>query len=221
MNMRTDSEIQQAVQRELEWDSRVDHTDIGVSVRNGIVTLDGNVDSWAKRVAAQQAAHRVGGVLDVANDIRVKPPGAAARTDSDVAEAVRLALDWNVFVPQGAIHSTVSNGTVTLDGEVDFLAQRDDAERAIEHLAGVTLVLNNIIVKVGPARHAGDVRQAIHNALERRATRESDRIRVDERDGVVTLSGVCHTWPERKAIVGAARGTPGVRSVHDELRIIP
>jgi osmotically-inducible protein OsmY len=219
--MKTDSEIQQAVQCELEWDSRVDHTDVGVAVRSGIVTLNGKADSWAKRIAAQEAAQRVDGVLDVANDLVVELTGTATRTDADIAQAVRHALAWNVFVPHTAIHSTVSNGQVTLEGQVEFLVQRDDAERAIEHLAGVRLVINDLVVRHPQTAPLGDVRRAIHDALERRAARESHRIRVDNRDGIVTLSGTCHTWADKKAVVGAARGTVGVRSVHDELRIEP
>jgi len=219
--MKSDSEIQRAVQRELEWDSRVEHTDIEVAVRGGVVTLNGVADCWTKRVAAQEAAHRVDGVLDVANDLRVTPAGEETRSDADIAQAVRRALDWNVFVPHAAIHSTVSNGVVTLEGEVEFLVQRDDAEKAIEHLAGVSFVFNNIVVKHHKTAPIGDVRRAIHDALERRAARESERIRVDNKDGIVTLSGACRTWADKKAAVGAARGTLGVRSVHDELRIEP
>jgi osmotically-inducible protein OsmY len=169
--MKSDSEMQQAVQRELEWDSRVDHTDIGVTVRNGVVTLSGTADCWAKRMAAQEAAHRVDGVLDVADDVNIRLPDSETRTDADIAQAVRLALDWNVFVPRAAVHSTVSDGVVTLEGEVEFLVQRDDAEKAIEHLAGVGFVINNIVVKPQKTSPAGDVRRAIHDALERRPAR--------------------------------------------------
>jgi osmotically-inducible protein OsmY len=156
--MKSDSEIQQAVQRELEWDCRVDHTDIGVTVKNGVVTLSGRAGCWAKRTAAQEAAHRVDGVLDVANDVRVKLSNEPTRTDSDVAEAVRQALDWNVFVPRGAIHSTVADGVVTLEGEVELLVQHDDAEKAVEHLAGVSFVINNIAVRHRRTAPMGDVR---------------------------------------------------------------
>jgi osmotically-inducible protein OsmY len=172
-------------------------------------------------MAAQEAAHRVDGVLDVANDVRVELWDAETRTDADIAQAVRLALDCNVFVPRGAIHSTVADGVVTLEGEVEFLVQHDDAEMAIEHLAGVTLVINNIVVRHRRTPPPGDVKRAIHDALERRAAREWKHIRVENHDGIVTLSGACRTWADKKAVVGAARGTPGVRSVHDELRIEP
>jgi osmotically-inducible protein OsmY len=116
---KTDAEIQQDVIRELKWDPRVEETEVGVEVDNGIVTLTGTVSSWAKRLAAKEAAHRVFGVLDVANDVTVKVPGSLTRTDTDLAQAVRHALKWDVMVPDERITSTVSNGWVTLEGTVD------------------------------------------------------------------------------------------------------
>jgi osmotically-inducible protein OsmY len=109
-----DAEIQKRVLRELEWDTRVDATDVGVEVHDGIVTLTGTVSSWAKRVAAQRAAHRVAGVRDVANDIAVNVPGSAVRTDTDIAHAVRRALEWHALVPDERIRTTVSEGRVCL-----------------------------------------------------------------------------------------------------------
>lgn len=219
--MKSDSEIQRAVSQELAWDCRVDHEAVGVHVRGGVVTLTGTVDSWAKRIAAGEAAHRVAGVLDVANDVQVRVAPNGSRSDTEIAAAVRHALEWSVLVPHLAVRSTVSDGEVVLEGEVHYLAQRDDTERAVQHLAGVRQVTNRIVVKAPPGVRVEAVQQAIHEALERRAARESERIRVRAEDGAVTLSGSCRTWGDKKAVVGAARGTPGVHSVHDELRIEP
>ena len=116
---RNDEEIQKSVLDELKWDGRVLATDVGVEVDKGVVTLTGTVESYAKRVAAQEASHRVRGVLDVANDIQIRVPESTGRTDTEIAQAVRQALEWNVFVPQERIHSTVSEGLVTLTGTVD------------------------------------------------------------------------------------------------------
>ncbi len=218
--MKSDLEIQRAVSEELAWDCRVDQAAIGVHVRAGIVTLSGTVDAWAKRVAAEEAAHRVDGVLDVANDVRVSVPVAGSRTDTELAAAVRHALEWNVLVPHESIRTTVSDGTVLLEGEVQHLTQRDDAEKAIAHLAGVRAVINRVVVKT-PQVRSEDVQAAIHGALERRASRESERIRVETREGEVTLTASCRTWGDKKAVVGAARGTAGVRTVRDQLRIEP
>ena len=215
---RSDAEIQQDVLRELKWDTRIEETDVGVEVDDAIVTLTGTVGSWAKRMAAQEAAHRVAGVLDVANDIKVKVPGDIGRTDTEIAAAVRRALEWDVLVPEARLKSTVANGWVTLEGTVDVWSQRQDAERAIRNLAGVRGVTNAIQISPPPALPL-DVRLAIEQALERQAVREARKIRLDVRDGRVDLSGVVHSWAEREAVVGAAKGTRGVREVEDHLRI--
>lgn len=209
-------QIHHDVLEELRWDSRVDEKEVGVQVAGGVVTLTGTVTSWAKRSAAQEAAHRVMGVLDVANDITVKAPGGLTPTDTEIAQAVRRTLEWDVFVPEDKITSTVTNGWVTLEGTVDRWSQRADAERAIRNLAGVKLVVNKITVT--PAKVTGDVQKAIEQALERRAEREARRIRVDVRAGTVTLTGAVHSWAERKSVLAAARFTPGVLAVEDHLR---
>jgi osmotically-inducible protein OsmY len=217
---RTDSEIQQDVLRELKWDTRVEETDVGVQVDEGVVTLSGTVSSWGKRFAAEDAAHRVRGVLDVANDIAVKLPGTPGRTDTEIAKAVRNALEWDVFVPEDRVQSTVSAGVVTLKGDVESWAQRDDAERAVRNLSGVRGVTNRLEVKP-PKVAAAEVQKYIVDALERQALREAKRITLDVRDGRVTLSGSVRSWAEREAVVGAAKGTPGVRTVQDQLHIEP
>lgn len=217
---KTDVQIHGDVLEELRWDSRVDETEVGVEVDNGVVTLTGTVTSWAKRSAAQEAARRVIGVLDVANDIKVKVPGGPSRTDTEIAQAVRRALEWDVFVPEERISSTVEEGFVTLDGTVERWSQRDDAERAIRNLSGVRTVVNKIVVKSSkPVTE--DIKKAIEQALERRAEREARRIQVEVRNGVATLTGTVHTWAERKSVLAATRFTPGVRSVEDHLRTEP
>jgi osmotically-inducible protein OsmY len=217
---KTDSQIHRDVLEELRWDSRVDETEVGVEVDAGVVTLTGTVTSWAKRTAAQEAARRVIGVLDVANDIKVKVPGGLARNDTEIAQAVRRALEWDVFVPEEKISSTVSDGFVTLEGTVERWSQRDDAERAIRNLTGVRAVINKITVKSAkPVTE--DVRKAIEQVLERRAEREARRIQVEVRNGVAILTGAVHSWAERKSVLAATRFTPGVLSVEDHLRTEP
>lgn len=217
---KTDTQIHHDVIEELKWDSRVDETEVGVQVAAGVVTLTGTVTSWAKRVAAQEAARRVIGVLDVANDLKVKAVGGLSRTDTEIAQAVRQALEWDVFVPNEKITSTVTDGWVTLEGPVERSTQREAAERAVRNLMGVKMVVNKITV-TQPKAVTGDVRKAIEQALERRAEREARQIGVDVRDGTVTLTGPVHSWAERKSVLAAARFTPGVRVVEDHLRTEP
>jgi osmotically-inducible protein OsmY len=213
---KTDREIHHDVLEELKWDPRIDETDVGVEVDGGIVTLTGTVTSWAKRLAAQDAVRRVAGVLDVANDVVVKTPGGWLRTDTEIAHAVRQTLEWDVFVPDEHITSSVTDGRVTLEGVVDTLTQRHDAERAVENLAGVVAVINKITVRAAP--EVDDrVQRAIERALERRAERQARRIGVEVRDGIATLSGAVTSWAERRALLGAAQSTPGVTAVKDAL----
>jgi osmotically-inducible protein OsmY len=215
---KSDSQIQQDVLRELKWDPRVEETDVGIEVDEGVVTLTGNVSSWAKKFAAQEAAHRVYGVLDVANDIAVKAPGTLPVTDTDIAQAVRQTLEWDVFVPHEQITSTVSNGWVTLAGNVELWNEREAADRAIRNLHGVRGVTNTIVV-TPPKANSLEVRRAIEGALERRAEREAKKIHVEVSDGTVTLTGTVQSWQEKDAVASAARFTPGVQSVDNQLRI--
>jgi osmotically-inducible protein OsmY len=198
----------------------VEETDVGVEVDEGVVTLTGTVSSWGKRQAAVDAAHRVLGVLDVANDITIRMPGDPGRTDTELAHAVRHALDWNVFVPANRIRSTVSAGVVRLEGVVETWGQREDAEEAVRYLAGVRGLAN--VIEVQPADiEPAKVRKAIEDALERQAQRESQRVSLLIHDGHVKLIGTVRSWAARAAVLGAAKGTPGVRSVDDQLRIDP
>jgi osmotically-inducible protein OsmY len=214
--IKSDAQIKQDVLNELKWDTRVDETDIGVEVDGGVVTLTGTVDSWGKRIAAQEAAHRVYGLLDVANDVKVKRLGD--RDDTDIAQAVRRALEWDVFVPHDRIRSTVSDGSVTLSGDVDYWMQREDAERTVRNLLGVRNVIDNIAVKA-PRVASAEVRKAIQNALERQADREARQIDVTVSEGRVSVSGPVHSWAERAAVLGAVRGTRGVMEVDDHVRV--
>lgn len=214
---KTDAQLQQDVQSELKWDTRVESTAIGVGVAHGVVTLTGTVSSWAKKVAVEEAAHKVRGVLDVANDVIVKA-GGAERTDSEIAAAVREALKWDVFVPDEMIQSTVAGGFVTLKGHVDTYAQRDDASRAVRNLAGVRAVANQLTVQQGKVTPTA-LRTAIQDALERRADRDAAKIQIDIEGGHVTLHGNVHSWQEREAVVGAVTGTRGVENVVDRMRI--
>lgn len=216
--MKTDSQLQQDVLHELAWDSRVTAPHIGVSIEQGVVTLTGTVTSYAERLATQAAAHRVHGVLDVANELQVGLASGLTRTDNELAQAVRQILIWTALVPHECIQSTVSDGWVTLEGSVDSWHQREDTERAVRHLAGVRGILNRIQVSA-PLLAPALIRDEIEAALERRADRAARRIAVRVEDGTVTLTGAVRTLAEKRAVLGAVRGTPGVHAIHDHLAI--
>ncbi len=215
---KSDSQIKAEVLHELKWDTQVNETEVGVQVHHGVVTLTGTVATWAKRVAACAAAHRVTGVLDVADDLEVQLYAPSQRTDTELAEAVRAALKSRVLIPEHRILTTISNGAVTLSGCVDYAWHRDEAARVIGHLEGVRAVTNEIEV-VAPSVTPDTLRAAIEGALERQATREAKKVKLDIDGGKVRVSGSIDSIADRLAILRAVRGTRGVELVIDQTRI--
>lgn len=220
MTARTDAELRADVERRIAWNSTIDHRDIAVAVEGGIATLRGTTPTYASKMAAEHAAHCVVGILDVANDITVRP-GSLARTDTDIARAIRDALDWDVCVPSDRIRSTVAAGWVTLEGTVDVLRERADAERVVGSLAGVTGVTNRIAIAPTSEVDGHALSDAIAGALTVHAAREAERIQVTVADGTVTLSGRVGSWSEKAAVVGLVSHARGVRAVDDQLAVCP
>lgn len=214
---KTDAQLQQDVNAELAWDTRLLAGEINVFVDNSVVTLTGTVATYSKKLAAEDAAHRVSGVLDVANGIVVSPAQPEQRTDTKIAAAIRQVLNWDAFVPEDQIRTTVTNGMVTLEGIVESIEQR----RYVAHLVGnVTGVcgIDNLLRVQRPDVPTPAVHQAIRNALERRGDHAASKIDLDVDGGHVTVSGPVGSWSERQAILGAIRGTRGVEAVIDHLR---
>jgi osmotically-inducible protein OsmY len=220
MQKQTDAEIQKLVLEELRWDPRVRAGDVGVQVKQGVVTLTGRVTSLGKQVAAVRAAHRVKGVRDVFDELEVPAPETGAPRDSDLAHAVREALRWNVFVDERAVHSTVSGGWVTLEGEVGDWFQRDAAVRAVRDLAGVRGLTNLLTVK-RPREEAGVARAAIDSALARRSDLQAQGVAIVVKNGVVKLRGSVRSWQAKRAVERACGFTPGVVRVENQLVIDP
>ncbi len=147
---KSDARVRREVLDELAWDTRVSESNVGVEVRGGVVTLTGTVASWAEYLAAQEAAHRARGALDVANELEVELPGAHELADTFIARAVRQALECGVFACHEKIRSTVSKGVVTLDGQVARRSQRDEAARCVGSLVGMREIVNRIRVESEP-----------------------------------------------------------------------
>jgi len=213
---KTDAELKRDVLQELKWDPRVDETDVGVQVKEGVITLVGTIDSYAKKQAACDAAHRVPGVLDVVNEIDVRIPTPWGKPDIEIAHAVRLALVWDAFAPDDRIKSTVTKGWITLEGDVEFAYQKEDAERVVAGLNGVRGVTNMLVVKP-KAIDAPQIRSSILEALRRRTEREAHHLEIKVNDGVVSLAGRVHSSGEKQMIEKVARFAPGVRSIENHL----
>jgi osmotically-inducible protein OsmY len=217
---RTDTELQKDILEELRWDARVQPNEIGVSVRDGVVTLSGFVDSYLKKWAAEEAAHRVKGVRAVANDVEVRLPGISERTDADIAAAVTRALQWDAFIPTDKVKVTVSKGWVTLDGELEYQYQKEEAERAARRPIGVRGVTN--LIRIKPSKPSpSDLKKRIEDALVRNAETDAERITVEVNGSTVVLKGTVRSYAEKQEAARVAWSAPGVTSVENHISVVP
>jgi osmotically-inducible protein OsmY len=215
--MKSDADLKQDIERELAWDTQIDEPAIGVAAHHGVVTLTGTVPCWADKHAVEEAAYRVHGVSSIANEIEIKPSWETGPTDTELAEQIHLALGWDPFVKSGRIRATVSDrGAVTLAGTVATLRERDEAERIVRGISGIRFVTNEILVEAPPVAEA-KLRDTIQAALTRHAARTASHVTVAVDGDTVVLEGTVGSWLERRAVLGAARGTPGVKRVEDHL----
>ncbi len=216
--MKTDSQLQQDVMAELKWEPAVHAEQIGVEVKNGVVTLAGEVGSFTEKWNAERAAQRVSGVKALAVEMKVKLSGSGKRTDADIAESAKNILSWTSSLPADAVKVMVEGGWLTLSGDVEWQYQRQVAADSVRYLSGVTGVSNQIAIK--PSLSATVVKSDIEAALKRRAVADAKTIAVDVNGGDVTLSGTVHSWAERTLATRSAWGSSGVRNVVDKMTLV-
>jgi osmotically-inducible protein OsmY len=215
--IKSDSQLQRDVIEELRWDPSIGRTEIGVSCKDGVVTLSGEVDSYSRKFSAAKVAERVAGVKAVAEDMTVKLPSASQRSDTDIAHAIVAGLRWDVDVPEQGVKARVEDGWVWLEGEVEWQYQRSAAERDVRYLTGVKGVTNLITIKRRAS--APDVKQRIESALKRHAEDDANGIVVEATDGMVSLRGTVRSFAEKIDAQSAAWSAPGVTKVEDHLMV--
>lgn len=215
---KNDSQLQQDVLQELKYEPSVSASQIGVTAKDGIVGLSGNVQSYAAKYAAAHAAERVAGVKAVTDELKVDLPAFHVRNDEDIARAAINELQWNVWVPADRIKTRVDDGWITLEGEVDYKYQQTAAEDAVRNLTGIKGVINLITLK-RPEVSSSEVKTNIECALRRSAEIDADNIKVNVAQGKVTLDGKVSSWAERREAERAAWSAPGVKEVVDYLVI--
>lgn len=217
--MKTDMDIKADVTGELMWDPAINEANIGVAVKDGIVTLSGTVDTYIQKHAVERAARRVGGVRGIAVDLEVRLVPGHARSDAEIAQAAVHALRWHSMVPQDAVKVEVEDGWMTLNGEVDWAYQSASAEQAVRPLIGVKGVQN--LIRLRQRVNATELRQELNAAFERHADREVRDIGIDVEGGEVTLRGTVDSLAEHDAAIGTARAARGVTRVVDRLHVQP
>jgi osmotically-inducible protein OsmY len=213
--MKTDTQLQQDVMAELRWDPSIEAEQIGVEVKDGVVTLAGHVDNYLSKFNAEQATLRVYGVKALAVEMDVHLPSSSQRSDADIARSARNALDWMTTPLSDKVRIMVEKGCITLSGEVDWHYQKVAAAVAVRFLLGVTGVANLILIK--PSVKLSAVQSDIETALVRRAKSDASKIQVSVDGTKITLNGSVDNWAERDTVRDTAWGTPGVTNVIDKL----
>lgn len=213
----SDTDIKNNVLLELKFEPSVRTSDIGVLVKDGTVTLNGNVSSYAEKRNAIRATKRLAGVNGIADDIQVKLPGTVTHTDSDIASSAAHQIKWASSVPHDKVTLTVREGWVTLEGDVEWWFERNAAERAVQYLGGVKGVVNEITIK--PKLSALSIGSDIESAFKRSAMLDAEEVAVTTSGNTVILRGKVRTYAEKQEAERVAWAAPGVLSVMNELSV--
>ncbi len=216
--MKTDAQLQQDVMAELYWDASINAARIGVEVNDGVVTLAGQVGSYAEKRSAEEAALQVAGVKSLVVEMDVELGGMHLRSDADIAHSAATILQWTHFLPVNSVKIRVEDGWITLLGVVDWHYQRQAAAAALRFLTGVTGLSNRITLRASSGRTLlTEVREDIERAIARLALAAPSQIHVTLQGSDLVLSGKARSWSEREAANKSAWNTPGVQNVVDKM----
>jgi osmotically-inducible protein OsmY len=215
--MKNNQELQLDVQNAIKWEPLLHAAEIGVTAKDGVVTLTGNVDSYAKKIEAETASKKVIGVRALIENIEVKFPNSWSKSDVEVANEVLAALKSNWSVPKDKVTVMVENGWVTLEGELPWNYQKEAAKNTINFLSGVKGVTNNI--KIKSESHDSIEKKDVENAIARSWSVDDSDIKVEVSGSTVTLTGTVDSWYQKEEASRIAWNTPGIWHVKNELEV--
>ena len=215
--MKSNSELQANVQNAIKWEPFLNSEEIGVTAKDGIVSLTGIVNSYTKKMKAENVAKKVVGVKAVVENIEVKFTSSFSKTDTEIAREVLDALKNNWAVPKDKVTIKVENGCVTLDGTLAWNYQKEAAKNATHYLTGVKSIVNNIKIK----SESQDTieKKDIENAIARQWSIDDSEIKVGVSGTTVTLTGIVHSCYQKEEAGRIAWNTPGIWNVKNELAV--
>ena len=217
--MKSDAHLQRDVLDELEWEPSVDAAQIGVTSKEGVITLTGHVPVYSKKHTVEEVAKRVHGVRAVANEIEVRPSDIHVRDDEDIAAAAVHALQWDVEVPERDVRLSVEDGWISAEGTVEHRFQRAAVDRVLRHLHGSRGVTNEI--RIAPRETATEIKTRLESAFKRSAILNSKNLSVEEEDSTVTITGDVHSHAELAEVERIAWSAGGVCDVQNCVTITP
>lgn len=215
--MKSNEELQKNVIAAINWEPLLQAAEIGVMAKDGIVSLTGSVNTYAKKAEAEQAAKNVTGVKNVFEDIKVVCSDKDKRTDSEIMTAIENAFKWHWDIPTEKVAAIVENSWVFLSGELEWNYQKEATKNAISNLIGITGITNNIAV----SNSSKDVieQNDIEIAIERNVAINNKNIAVSVFDNLVTIKGHVDSWHQKREAGRIAWNAPGVKEVQNDLYV--
>ncbi|EHQ31030.1 BON domain-containing protein [Mucilaginibacter paludis] len=214
--MKTNQGLQTDVENALLWEPLLHTAKISVIAEDGIITLAGTVDSYAKKAEAEEAAKKVAGVKVIIELIEVVLSSEIRKTDQEIAREIlsTLAASW---VPAEKLKIKVEHGVITLEGTLQWNFQKQTATKSLKNITGITKVRNMIVIKADTPDEVE--KKHLENALKLNWSMDNQDVRVEVDGKTVTLTGVVNSYYQKEEAERIAWQAPGVNTVKNELSL--